>query len=61
MRAKVNPAFNKLMEHVGHNVHVTFYGREGRRKNAVNASIECEDCDVVLLSEDKYEEEEKGS
>lgn len=40
--------FDKLREHVGHNVVVVMYGEE-------NVSIECEDCSEVLYSVDEDE------
>ena len=44
--------FQTLLGHVGHNVEVVTYGNP-----AVNVSIECMDCNEVLLSYDEYEEE----
>ena len=55
----VNPLFTKLMGHVGHRVVVVYYGKHDGIdtipvKNAVNVSIECETCDCILISEDKF-------
>lgn len=45
--------FTRLIQHVGHDVAVVFYGKGGKRRNAVNASVECEDCNEVLVSADR--------
>jgi hypothetical protein len=56
--SRVNPQFRRYMEHVNHNVVVVFYGKGGKKVNAENVSIECEDCNCVLTDENKYDEEE---
>lgn len=42
--------YKELREHLGHNVTVAMYGDD------VNVSIECEDCNEVLVSYDNEEE-----
>ena len=44
--------FDILKSHIGHKIVVVGYGQE----EIVNASIECEDCNEVLYSVEKYEE-----
>lgn len=41
-------SFDELVSHVGHNVIVIGYGREGEQQYA-NVAIECETCGRVLL------------
>ncbi len=42
-------SFEELRSHIGHDVTVVYYGREG---NPVNVSIECNDCNEVLFDID---------
>lgn len=46
--------FDILKAHIGHNVVVVGYGQD----EIANVSIECEDCNEVLYSIDKFKEEE---
>lgn len=50
-----NPTYAKLMSHVEHTVEIALYGKTG--EEPVNASVECINCDEVLISEDRYSEE----
>ena len=43
--------FEQLKDHIGHAVVVVGYGQS----EIYNVAIECEDCDVVLVSFDKPE------
>lgn len=54
--------FEMLLRHAGHNIVCITY-RHSRDPNAeaVEASIECEDCQEVLYSAGKYEEEEEAN
>ena len=47
-------SFEELVIHKGHKIECVTYGKE----EVVNISIECEDCNEVLLSFDKYPEED---
>lgn len=47
--------FDILKSHIGHKVVVVGYGQD----EIVNVSIECEDCNEVLYSIDKFKEEYK--
>ena len=47
--------FEELKQHINHKIVCVSYGG---KKEIVNASIECEDCNEVLLSFDKYPEVE---
>ena len=49
-------SFQDIMDHVGHDVVATFYGLEGKRENAENATIECETCGEILVQYDKDED-----
>lgn len=49
--------FDILKSHIGHKVVVVGYGQD----EIVNVSIECEDCNEVLYSIDKFKEEYKMS
>ena len=44
--------YEELSWHVGHNVEVVSYGRNG---TSYNVSLECNDCGMVLLSFDNPE------
>jgi len=44
--------YNKLKEHLGHNIECASYG-----KDLENISIECTDCNEVLVSHDKEPED----
>jgi len=48
--------FDDLMEHAGHSCYVQVYVDNGC---PVNASIECVDCNEVLVSYDVDEEDEE--
>jgi len=50
-----NPRYDKLAEHIGHNVVVVTYG------DGENVAIECEDCCTVLVDEDREIEIEDES
>ena len=62
--SKLNPQFERYMDHVGHHIVVAFYGDpvsvgyHGAKANAVNVAIECEDCGCVLTDENRYEEDQ---
>lgn len=43
----------KLRPHIGHNVVVVYYGDA---KDPHDICVECEDCGVVLVSAEDYEE-----
>ena len=43
--------YKKLKEHIGHNIECVSYGKQGD-----NVSIECMDCNQVLIDYDKPEE-----
>ena len=47
-------SFEELVTHKGLKIECVTYGK----KEVVNAAIECEDCNEVLLSFDKYPEED---
>ena len=53
-KQKINPLFERLIAHVGHNIELVTYG-DGE---PVNVAIECVDCYEVLLDEEKYDEPE---
>ena len=42
-------SYKELKEHIGHKIVCVRYGD-------VNVAVECEDCNEVLISFDKYEE-----
>lgn len=46
-----NPDYLKLSRHAGHNLEVAFYGWKDWQPES--ASIECLDCNEVLVSEDR--------
>ena len=46
-------SFKELEQHVGHNIVCIYYGRKGEEQNV---SLECEDCNEVLLDFDKFED-----
>jgi len=50
--------FQDIMDHLGHEITVTFYGLEGKIENAENASIECLTCSEVLVDHDKVEDQD---
>jgi len=51
---KINYGFEKLKEHIGHEIEcVGYFNKENE---LVNVSIECADCCEVIIDYDKYEE-----
>jgi len=46
-----NQEYHNLTRHLGHDIQCVMYGNE------VNVSLECEDCNEVLRSEDRITEE----
>jgi len=46
-------SFDEIVTHVGHNVIVVGYGREGGGGQYENVAIECETCDCLLLEWDR--------
>ena len=42
--------FDKLKEHLGHKITVVWYGE---KSDPVNISVECEDCNEVLVDYDR--------
>ena len=50
-----NPLYSLLREHIGHEVVVVCYGKDG--EDSVNVSVECEDCGCVLVDADQYSED----
>jgi hypothetical protein len=50
----MNYRFNKFREHIGHAIECVCYGLDG---DVECVSIECVDCNVVLIDETKDEEE----
>jgi hypothetical protein len=47
--------YTQLRNHVGHDIHVVTYGS---RETPVNVAIECYTCNCVLLSANRYSEDE---
>lgn len=61
---KDNYMFDKLKEHVGHSIVLVGYGDYKEKKlltwdipEFINVSIECLDCNEVLIDYDKVEDE----
>lgn len=50
-----NPALEKLLNHVGHNIEIATYGKDA----PVNVSIECIDCYEVIYDVDVITTKEK--
>lgn len=48
--------FDELKKHIGHDIACVGYGK----KEIINVSIECEDCNEVLFDFEKYPEEDWG-
>ena len=48
--------FNDLIEHVGHDIVIAYYGVT--EETAWNAAIECETCGHILLSFDRDGEDD---
>lgn len=53
-RPKVTPFYDRLRDHIGHNLACVCYGIQG--KPPENVAIECEDCGVVICDCDRYGE-----
>lgn len=43
-------SYNELKRHIGHKIECVCYGQPGQEPE--NVSVECEECDEVLLSYD---------
>ena len=56
----MNEMFNKLKAHVGHNIEIVTYGLTSKEDDQVNVSIECLDCNEVLIDFDKNDEREEN-
>ena len=52
-------SFDEIVHHVGHEVIVVGYGREGEGQYA-NVAIECVTCDCALLEWDRRTEPAQG-
>lgn len=50
------PLFDRIASHAGHKIEVGLYGNE--KYGTVNASIECMDCYEVIVTQDRYPEDE---
>ena len=47
---KVNILYQKISEHIGHKIVCVYYGTP---ENMQNVAVECEDCNEVIIDEDK--------
>jgi hypothetical protein len=45
--------FVSLYPHIGHDIVCVGYGGYGKKEDCVCVSVECEDCNEVILSYDK--------
>jgi hypothetical protein len=52
----MNVMYNKLKEHVGHDIECVQYGNFGYQGEPQNVAIECNDCNEVIISYDLDEE-----
>ena len=50
------PLFDVIASHAGHHIEVALYGN--KQIGTVNASLECTDCNAVLIDVDRYESEQ---
>lgn len=46
----MNPLFEKMYEHFGHDIECVVYGEP---ENPVEVSIECTNCNAVIVSEER--------
>lgn len=51
MKEEINPTYLSLKEHMWHDVEIVYYGDEN---DPISITVECNDCDRVILSEQKY-------
>ena len=54
-KQEINPIYEKLIAHVGHNIEVVTYGSG----EPISVAIECVDCHEVLCEAEKYDETER--
>jgi hypothetical protein len=51
-----NPRFEKIMQHIGHEIEAVYYGDpDTGKESAVNAALECIDCGCVIIDENPEE------
>lgn len=48
-----NPLYDKMREHIGHNVVMVYYGD---KENPVDISVECEDCNCIIVDAEEMVE-----